>query len=274
MSTKPMAKTSKSSLLKSRATSLFPGNPTIHIENSRYRVHFAENAAELDAALKLRFEVFNLELGEGLSASFETMRDQDEFDNQCHHLLVTEKDSNRIIATYRMQTLEMAKNANGFYSDGEFVLSMFPKAVITNAVEVGRACIARTHRNGMVLFMLWKGIAKYMLYARKRYLFGCCSLTSQDPLEGKQLMEQLKASGQVHQNIQISPQPGFECYPEDQPFSGIEAVKLPKLFRIYLNYGAKVCGPPAIDRAFKTIDYLVLLDVGKFDSRTYNMFFD
>lgn len=274
MSTKPMAKTSKSSLLKSHASSLFPGNPAIHIENSRYRVHFAENAAELDAALKLRFEVFNLELGEGLSASFETMRDQDEFDNQCHHLLVTEKDNNRVIATYRMQTLEMAKNANGFYSDGEFMLSMFPQAVITNAVEVGRACIAREHRNGKVLFLLWKGIAKYMLYARKRYLFGCCSLTSQDPLEGKQLMEQLKASGRVHEHIQIFPQAGFECYPEDQPFSGIEKVKLPKLFRIYLNYGAKVCGPPAIDRAFKTIDYLVLLDVGKFDSRTYNMFFD
>ncbi len=274
MSTKPMAKTSKSSLLKSHATSFFPGNPAIQIENSRYRVHFAANAAELDAALKLRFEVFNLELGEGLSASFDTMRDQDEFDDQCHHLLVTEKGNNSVIATYRMQTLEMAKNANGFYSDGEFILSMFPQAVITNAVEVGRACIAREHRNGKVLFLLWKGIAKYMLYARKRYLFGCCSLTSQDPLEGKQLMEQLKASGQVHQHIQISPQAGFECYPADLPFSGIEKVKLPKLFRIYLNYGAKVCGPPAIDRAFKTIDYLVLLDVGKFDSRTYNMFFD
>jgi len=35
----------------------------------------------------------------------------------------------------------------------------------------------------------------------------------------------------------------------------------PKLLRAYLAIGAKICGPPAIDREFGTIDFLTLLDL-------------
>jgi putative hemolysin len=35
----------------------------------------------------------------------------------------------------------------------------------------------------------------------------------------------------------------------------------PKLLRTYLSIGAKICGPPAIDREFGTIDFLTLLDL-------------
>jgi putative hemolysin len=37
--------------------------------------------------------------------------------------------------------------------------------------------------------------------------------------------------------------------------------KVPKLLRAYLAVGAKICGPPAIDREFKTIDFLTLMDL-------------
>jgi putative hemolysin len=37
--------------------------------------------------------------------------------------------------------------------------------------------------------------------------------------------------------------------------------KVPKLLRAYLAVGAKICGPPAIDRDFKTIDFLTLMDL-------------
>jgi len=37
--------------------------------------------------------------------------------------------------------------------------------------------------------------------------------------------------------------------------------KVPKLLRTYLAVGAKICGPPAIDREFKTIDFLTLIDL-------------
>ena len=40
------------------------------IIKGRYAVRFARNSAEIVAALKLRYEVFNLELGAGLASSF------------------------------------------------------------------------------------------------------------------------------------------------------------------------------------------------------------
>ena len=40
-----------------------------------------------------------------------------------------------------------------------------------------------------------------------------------------------------------------------------EPVEIPKLLRAYLALGAKICGPPALDREFKTIDFLTLLDL-------------
>jgi putative hemolysin len=38
-------------------------------------------------------------------------------------------------------------------------------------------------------------------------------------------------------------------------------VKIPKLLRAYMGIGAKICGPPALDRSFKTIDFLTTLDL-------------
>ncbi len=38
-------------------------------------------------------------------------------------------------------------------------------------------------------------------------------------------------------------------------------VRAPKLLRAYLTIGAKICSEPAIDREFKTIDFLTLLDL-------------
>ena len=37
--------------------------------------------------------------------------------------------------------------------------------------------------------------------------------------------------------------------------------RAPKLLRAYLTIGAKICSEPAIDRDFKTIDFLTLLDL-------------
>ncbi|HWN99584.1 MAG TPA: GNAT family N-acetyltransferase, partial [Blastocatellia bacterium] len=77
--------------------------PQKEISEGRYVARFARTTEELFAALKLRFEVFNLELGEGLQASFLTGRDMDEFDEQCHHLIVVDTENqDRVVGTYRM----------------------------------------------------------------------------------------------------------------------------------------------------------------------------
>lgn len=243
------------------------------VTESRYTVNLAQTAGDLDRVLRLRFEIFNLELGEGLDSSFLTGHDRDEFDGVCDHLIVTENASGAIVGTYRMQTYEMAMANRGFYSADEFDLSCASTEVLSNSVEIGRACILKEHRNGRVLFLLWRGLARYLTAARKRYLFGCCSLTSQNPHEGKQVMTTLEAGGHLHNEFRVNPQPDYLCYPENLPARDAVEVKIPRLFQLYLSLGAKVCGPPAMDRRFKTIDYLVLLDTATMDENIRGMYF-
>lgn len=247
--------------------------PASEMHEGRYAVRFAGSREDLDRVLKLRFEVFNLELGEGLQSSFQTGRDLDEYDLACHHLMVIEETSGRVVGTYRLQTGAMAAAARGFYSATEFDLSHLPLEVLEDSIELGRACIAKEYRNTQVLFLLWRGLASYIAFNRKRFLFGCCSLTSQDAAEGKLTMELLAREGHLHERFSVPPKPEFECYPAAFQVAAPFAVRLPKLFRTYLRFGAKVCGAPAIDRAFKTIDFFVLFDLFGMDRQMQLMFF-
>lgn len=247
--------------------------PERSIREGRYQVSFARTAEELDEVLSLRFEVFNLELGEGLDSSYETGRDEDAFDAVCHHLLVRDLESGAVVGCYRLQTAAMARGRLGFYSATEFDLSGLGDSVVDRAVELGRACVARSHRSTQVLFLLWKGLALYVANAGKRYLFGCSSLTSQDPEEGWAMASYLDRAGHLHPELEVQPLPEYRCEPVGAVERRFDRQDLPALFRIYLRHGAKVCSPPAVDRRFKTIDFLVLFDVEAMPRRMFKMFF-
>lgn len=249
--------------------------PSRELVEGVYGVRYARSVAELDELARLRFRVFNLELNEGLDESFLTGRDLDEYDAQCHHLLVIHRPSGAIVGTYRIQTTPMAEARRGFYTESEFDLSRLPREILDEAVEVGRACIAREHRLKPVLFLLWKGLALYMEHNRKRWLFGPCSLTSQDPWDGKRALDELERRGKLDREHAVTPQPGYECVweGEDPGPERAAALELPPLFEIYLRYAGKVCGLPIIDRRFKTIDFFVLFDVEALSPRARRIFF-
>lgn len=248
------------------------GLPPMVLDRGEYRLHFAATPGELDEILRLRYDVYNLEMGEGLDESARTGRDADAFDAQCHHLLVRHKDSGECVGTYRLQTAGMARAGCGFYIDQEFRVGDLPAAIREEAVEVGRACIGRAHRNGQVLHLLWKGLANYLLWNNKRYLFGACSLASQDPVDGLVLYRELSASGHLHPEIRVEPRPEWECRVQGALPLNAEVPEIPRLLQGYLNLGGSVCGEPALDRAFKTIDYLVLLDVESMPAGLFRRF--
>lgn len=249
--------------------------PPGEIAEGAYAVRYAATVEELDAILRLRFDVFNIELQEGLEESFASGRDQDEFDTQCHHLLVEHRPSGRVIGTYRIQTAAMARAARGFYTGSEFELSQLPEEIVAQSVEVGRACIAVEHRLKPVLFLLWKGLALYMAHNQKRFLFGPCSLTSQDPWDGKRVLDYLERRSLVRHDVEVGAMPGYECHweGEDPEPEKAEEIVLPPLFDIYLRYAGRTCGPPVIDRRFKTIDFFILFDVDALSPRARRLFF-
>ena len=138
----------------------------------------------------------------------------------------------------------------------EFDFAPF-EAMRGQLVELGRACIHRDHRNFAVLNLLWKGIAAYAQAHGARYLVGCSSLTSQDAREGAAAYRQLSRH-LAPPAWRTRPTPAFDCTqdPGDTP-----PPRIPRLLSAYLALGAGICGPPALDREFRTIDFLTWLDV-------------
>ena len=224
---------------------------------SAYTTRLARDTADVRAAQALRFAVFNLELQEGLAESIATGLDADPFDEVCDHLLVEYVPTGEIVGTYRLQTGLTAAAHRGYYSEQEFVFEPF-ESIRAQLIELGRACVHRQHRNLVVLGLLWRGIADYARVHGGRYLCGCSSITSQDPAVGASAYADLYRKHLVQSQWRTKPLPEFDC-----PLDCLaeEAPKIPKLLRAYLSIGAKICGPPALDRQFKTIDFLTLLDL-------------
>ncbi len=243
------------------------------VKSGPYRLTFARSLEDLRALQRLRFEVFNLELGEGLESSFESGLDEDDLDQVMHHILITDRRRGEVVGTYRMQTAAMAAANNGFYTAREFDFSGFPMQIIDDAVEVGRASIAKDHRSRRVLHLLWRGLAVYLTRTGKHHLFGCCSLTTQDGRVGNAAHAFLVEEGHLHPHARAWPLPGFECGLHDHGDGQEEPVDIPPLFQSYLNLGARICGPPAIDREFQTIDFLVVLDVRELERHVFRSFF-
>ncbi len=236
-----------------------------------YSIRFARTPADLEELQRLRFEVFNRELGEGFASSWKTGRDEDRFDNQCHHLMMFHTADQKLVGTYRMQVADAQAGPRDFYCAEEFDLSQLPQEVVSRSVELGRACILKEHRNGLGLYTLWRGLASYLTWSGKRFLFGCCSLTSQDPREAESVRLQLKNSGKVSADWHVDPRPNYAVPCEDH--HDLPETPIPRLFGTYLRYGALICGAPAIDRAFGTIDYFIVLDIERIDKRLHALFF-
>lgn len=224
---------------------------------AHYATRLARNEAEVRAAQALRYQVFNLELNEGLATSHATGLDADAFDPLCDHLLVEHLPTREIVGTYRLQTGASAAQQLGYYCAQEFGFNAF-EPLRSELVELGRACVHRQHRNLIVLGLLWRGIADYTRSRGGRYVIGCSSLTSQDPAVGATAYANLCRKHLVALPWRTQPQSGYEC--SLQQLSA-EEVSIPKLLRAYLTLGAKICGPPALDQQFKTIDFLTLLDL-------------
>lgn len=227
---------------------------TLPVEHN-YTVKLAENDSEVEAALRLRFNVFLVDRGmenlppDGL--------DKDEFDTKgvCDHVIV--RNGAEVVGTYRVQTGETAAKQRGFYSAQEFHLENLEPLRHT-MVELGRACLHKDHRNASAFFMLWNGIAKYAKDRGKTHLMGCSSVDGIEHAEGATIYQQLLKSGKL-----IEPQfrvtPRYSACRLDQTLPG--EVKIPKLFRLYLRIGAKICGPPFIDEKYKSRDFLTLLNL-------------
>lgn len=251
-------------LTKNHVRNFTPKIP-IYLDKKNYIIKTADNAEELYSALRLRHDVFIEEL---LHKRKKSGLDVDNFDRRCDHLMIIEKKTGKLIGTYRLQSSLHSKK---WYTATEFHMKHIHK-LPGNKLELGRACVHHDYRNGVTISLLWEGIHAYMLASDTRYLFGCSSIKTMNKEEIKLLYYYLQQQNHVSHEHKVRPKGKFKMHgltrylkkhPQLKPrleHSEIKS-KIPALLKSYLKVGAKVCGNPALDKSFRCIDFLTLLDV-------------
>lgn len=228
-------------------------NYSFCIETDGYLIKTAEKLWDLYRVFRLRQEAF---LMDDQSSPIPFLIDIDAHDLTCDHVVIFDKKNNRICGTYRMQTSLMTSE---FYSEGEFDLSRFLRTPFIK-LELGRACIHPDYRNGNIIDLLWRGIGKYAELSNARYLFGCSSARVTDPKDIGALMGHLRKAGHVKDEFGITPTISYTVEYDETLTDEMKGL-VPSLLRTYFQAGAHVYGRPALDRPFKCIDLLTILDL-------------
>ncbi len=248
-------------------------HPAILAETDQFLIKFAETESEVNEAQRLRFEVFNIEQGKGLDTALDNGVDSDEFDEHCLHLIVIEKVSGKVIGTYRLHLGSVACLAKGFYSSREYDIKGI-EHIAEDSLELGRSCVSPTFRTGAVVALLWGGIAELMSRAKLRYMLGCVSLEETEPAVGWALYEYFTSEGKISDILSAVPRKGY-MLPRASKKKVAELLAshrdllrfIPPLFKGYLRTGCRICGLPAFDKEFGTIDFLIIVDKNNLPER-------
>ncbi len=239
----------------------------------RYTLLLSTDPELIDAAQRLRHDVFTAEPGFTLSAAPDG-RDADPFDEHCDHLLVREDVTGELVGCYRMLPPPGAIAAGSLYTATEFEVRGWD-SLRPSLVEMGRAVVRAEHRNGAVILLMWAGILAYLDHSDYDYVTGCVSVPTHDPIGWAAPGAQVRGVRDFVARRHAAP-PEYTVYPYRPVLldgRGIDDIEppvrpeVPPLMRGYLRLGAQVCGQPAHDPDFGVADFPALLDKRRADTR-------
>ena len=217
-------------------------------------VGLARDDEEVRAAQRLRYRVFAEEMGAQLHSGVPGL-DVDPFDTFCRHLIVRDRRNGEVVACMRVLLDTDARLAGSFYSETEFELG----ALITapgRVMEIGRVCVHPEYRGGMVVSMLWAGLARFFQVTEYNRIIGCASIPlSGDGAGAMAAFAALAERYMAPEEFRVRPK-----LPLPLRDGTVPAARIPALLLAYMRLGAKICGEPYWDPDFNTADLVVLLN--------------
>ncbi|HEY6335223.1 MAG TPA: GNAT family N-acyltransferase [Alphaproteobacteria bacterium] len=237
---------------------------------SNLEVRLAENRAEIEAAMALRYRVFYQEMSAKPTPEIEARKlDFDRYDEVCDHLLVIDNErigiAQRVVGTYRLIRREAASKVGQFYSEDEYDIAQlreYPGEIL----ELGRSCVDASYRTRGTMQLLWKGIADYVWRHEVALMFGCGSLPGTDVRTHASALTYLYHFHLAPPGLRARAVPGR--YVEMRALDPAEInpkralAELPPLIKGYLRLGGFVGDGAVIDHQFNTTDVLILVKTG------------
>lgn len=236
-----------------------------------FHVKLARSDAERQAAQRLRYDVFVTELGGGGEMVDHALQlERDTFDEFVDHLLLIDRQRNKVVGVYRLMRPDMAERAGGYYTAAEYDLSALQRSG-RRLLELGRSCLHPEYRGGMAMHHLWQALAEYVATHRIEVLFGVASFHGTDiaalaaPLS--LLHHRHLAPPELRPVAQAKSFQNMGLMDETQ-LDRVKAMQqMPSLIKAYLRLGGRVGEGAFIDHAFNTTDVCLVLDTEQLSQR-------
>jgi len=134
-------------------------------QRGKYRARLAGTADDLSACLALRALCFR---GDADTP------DRDSFDAACHHIMVEEAASGRLVCCFRLLPFDNGTGIGGSYAAQFYDLEAL-HAYTGRMVEMGRFCIHPEVMDADVLRIAWGAMTEFVDEEGVDLLFGCSS---------------------------------------------------------------------------------------------------
>ncbi|HXH20144.1 MAG TPA: GNAT family N-acyltransferase [Chitinophagales bacterium] len=228
-------------------------------------------------------EVTYRKVGEGTHQSI----DLDEYDNYYEHLFLKDSATDSIVGAYRLgkgDEIYSRFGKKGFYTSTLFRYDDAFVPYLKCTLELGRSFVVEEHqKKAFPLFLLWKGIEKYLSTHRQyRYLLGPVSISSSYSELTRSLL--IRFIKQYHYDAELArlvhARKGYEVIEDeelviildhyagdlnelDKLISEIEPshFKVPVLLKKYIRQNARIIGFNLDPKFNNALDGLMILDL-------------
>lgn len=243
-------------------------------------VYITRDRDAIRAAQALRYTVFYDEMGARPDPVARRLRlDMDRYDDICDHLIVMDRslpEQDQLVGAYRLLRGSVAKDNGGFYSADEYDLTPLMSQPMESLLELGRSCVASTHRSKATIQLLWRGIAAYLAEHQLTTLFGCASFHGRDPKAHAEPLSYLRHFHGADPDRTVRALDARYVKMEMVEKDDIDARRvwkaMPPLIKAYLRLGGVIGDGAVIDEQFGTVDVFVTVEMNKVGERYYAHF--
>lgn len=242
----------------------------------QFELRLARDDTDLRAAQRLRYAVFVEELGgDGALVDHAARLECDDLDAHFDHLLLIDARRDpatldHVVGVYRLLPGDRAAALGRFYCDEEYDLGVL-RASGRRLLELGRSCVHPDHRGGPALFLMWNGLADYVLERGIEVLFGVASFHGTDPQALRMPLAWLHHHHLAPPDLRVRVRPDqfqpMDLVPPGALDRAVALAQMPPLIRAYLRLGGVVGEGAFIDHAFNTTDVCLLMDTARMSAR-------
>ena len=228
---------------------------------SRYCARWAESAADLKAAQRLRYRAFVAGTGAKDRANG---HDSDRFDNLCHHILIEDVATDHLVATFRILPLASGADIGRSYSAQYYALDAL-EAFTEPMAEMGRFCIEPGVTDPDILRVAWGSLTKFVDREDVGMLFGCSSFKGAEPSTYADAFAVLRdrhlAPKRWWPNVKAPDVFRFARMLRRTPDRAKAFKTMPPLLRSYLRMGGWVSDHAVVDRDLNTLHVFTGLEI-------------